>query len=100
MDDGLVYIGSSDGGRRVVLLVALWSKALHESHDSIYSCYLHTPHTNAQNAAKYWWPGIGAHVRKWMRACRDCGSRKARARGSVPRNGANPLGMLLVTDGR
>ncbi|KAG6583073.1 Enzymatic Polyprotein [Phytophthora cinnamomi] len=73
-----------DGGARVVLPVALRAKALRESHDSVYACHLRTPQTYARHAVGYWWPDMGTDVRKWVQSCRDCGSRKAKAKEVIP----------------
>ncbi|GMF47792.1 unnamed protein product [Phytophthora fragariaefolia] len=81
---GLVFIRNEHGGRRVVLPSTLWAKALREHHDSIFACHLRTQQTYARIAAVYWWPDMRAHVRCWVQACRDCGSRKSKAKEVVP----------------
>ncbi|KAE9169724.1 hypothetical protein PF004_g28099 [Phytophthora fragariae] len=84
VENETVYIVLQDGSKRVVLPTALWASALRESHDSVYSCHLRTPQTYARIAATYWWPDMNDHVRRWVQACRDCGSRKAKAREVIP----------------
>ncbi|KAG6612301.1 uncharacterized protein IUM83_10737 [Phytophthora cinnamomi] len=81
---GIVYIRESDGGLRVVLPTTLWAKASREGHDSVFACHLRTPQTYARLSVSYWWPDMRAHVRRWVQACRDCGSRKAKAREIIP----------------
>ncbi|KAE9290337.1 hypothetical protein PF008_g25635 [Phytophthora fragariae] len=84
VEDEVVYIVENDGSKRVVLPTALWAAALRENHDSIYACHLRTPQTYARVARSYWWPDMRAHVRKWVQACRDCGTRKAKAKEVIP----------------
>ncbi|KAE8889975.1 hypothetical protein PF005_g20423 [Phytophthora fragariae] len=84
VENEIVYIVLQDGSKRVVLPPALWASALRESHDSVYSSHLRTPQTYARIAATYWWPDMNDHVRRWVQACRDCGSRKAKARQIIP----------------
>ncbi|KAE9288914.1 hypothetical protein PF008_g26010 [Phytophthora fragariae] len=81
---GLVCIRDERGGRRVVLPSTLWAKALKEHHDSIFACHLRTPQTYARIATVYWWPDMRAHVKRWVQACRDCGSRKSKPKEVVP----------------
>ncbi|KAE8877511.1 hypothetical protein PF002_g27329 [Phytophthora fragariae] len=84
VEDEVVHIVENDGSKRVVLPTALWAAALRENHDSIYACHLRTPQTYARVARSYWWPDMRAHVRKWIQACRDCGTRKAKAKEVIP----------------
>ncbi|KAE9219288.1 hypothetical protein PF005_g7929 [Phytophthora fragariae] len=84
VEDEVVHIMENDGSKRVVLPTALWAAALRENHDSIYACHLRTPQTYARVARSYWWPDMRAHVRKWVQACRDCGTRKAKAKEVIP----------------
>ncbi|OWY91067.1 Cyclic AMP-dependent protein kinase, partial [Phytophthora megakarya] len=80
----IVYIRAEDGGRRVVLPSTLWVKVLREAHDSIFACHLRTPQTYARISAVYWWPDMRMHVRQWVQACRDCGTRKTKAKEVIP----------------
>lgn len=82
--EDLVHIEEDDGSKRVVLPMVLWGKALRESHDSIYAGHLRTPQTYARISAKYWWPDMRTHVRRWVQACRDYGTRKAKAKEVIP----------------
>ncbi|KAE8976142.1 hypothetical protein PF005_g17715 [Phytophthora fragariae] len=79
VENEVVHIVENDGSKRVVL-----PTALRENHDSIYACHLRTPQTYARVARNYWWPDMRAHVRKWVQACRDCGTRKAKAKEAIP----------------
>ncbi|KAE9178650.1 hypothetical protein PF002_g28021 [Phytophthora fragariae] len=83
-EGALVYIYERDGSKRVVLPSSLWAKVLRESHDSVFACHLRTPQTYAKIAANYWWPDMRAWVRRWVQSCRDCGTRKARAKEVIP----------------
>ncbi|OWY96951.1 protease, Reverse transcriptase, ribonuclease H, integrase, partial [Phytophthora megakarya] len=80
----IVYIRAEDGGRKVVLPSTLWAKLLREAHDSIFACHLRTPQTYARISAVYWWPDMEVHVRQWVQACRDCGTRKTKAKEVIP----------------
>ncbi|KAE8968833.1 hypothetical protein PR002_g27624 [Phytophthora rubi] len=83
-EGALVYIYERDGSKRVVLPSTLWAKVLRENHDSVFACHLRTPQTYAKIAANYWWPDMPAWVRRWVQSCRDCGTRKARAKEVIP----------------
>ncbi|KAE8963588.1 hypothetical protein PR002_g29245 [Phytophthora rubi] len=83
-EGALVYIYERDGSKRVVLPSSLWAKVLRENHDSVFACHLRTPQTYAKIAANYWWPDMRAWVRRWVQSCRDCGTRKARAKEVIP----------------
>ncbi|KAE9292058.1 hypothetical protein PR003_g24861, partial [Phytophthora rubi] len=83
-EGALVYIYERDGSKRVVLPSTLWAKVLRENHDSVFACHLRTPQTYAKIAANYWWPDMRAWVRRWVQSCRDCGTRKARAKEVIP----------------
>ncbi|KAE9265394.1 hypothetical protein PR003_g32470, partial [Phytophthora rubi] len=83
-EGALVYIYGRDGSKRVVLPSSLWAKGLRENHDSVFACHLRTPQTYAKIAANYWWPDMRAWVRRWVQSCRDCGTRKARAKEVIP----------------
>ncbi|OWZ17073.1 RNA-dependent DNA polymerase [Phytophthora megakarya] len=83
-NDGLACIRASDGSLRVLLPASLWAVVLRECHDSIFAGHLRVPQTYARVAAQYWWPGMKEHIRRWVRSCRDCGTRKARAREVIP----------------
>lgn len=65
----------------MVLPAALWPKVLRENHDSIFSCHLRTPQTLARIAVNYWWPDMRTYARQ---SCRDCGSRKSKAKEVLP----------------
>ncbi|GMF58802.1 unnamed protein product [Phytophthora fragariaefolia] len=62
----------------------MWATALRESHDSVYAYHLRVPQTLARISINYWWPDMGVHVRRWVQSCRDCGSRKAKAKEVIP----------------
>ncbi|KAE9076116.1 hypothetical protein PF006_g28197 [Phytophthora fragariae] len=83
-EGALVYIYERDGSKRVVLPSSLWAKVLRENHDSVFACHLRTPQTYSKIAANYWWPDMRAWVRRWVQSCRDCGTRKARAKEVIP----------------
>uniref|UniRef100_H3H759 Integrase catalytic domain-containing protein n=1 Tax=Phytophthora ramorum TaxID=164328 RepID=H3H759_PHYRM len=82
--DELFHIRESDGSLRIVLPTALWPDVLRENHDSIFACHLRVPQTYARIAARYWWPDMRTHIRRWVRACRDCGTRKSKAKEVIP----------------
>ncbi|KAE8952704.1 hypothetical protein PR001_g33177, partial [Phytophthora rubi] len=62
----------------------LWAVAFKEHHDSVWAGHLRAPHTYARIAQVYWWPDLQQQVRRWVRGCQECGSRKARPREVVP----------------
>ncbi|KAE9123531.1 hypothetical protein PF007_g7016 [Phytophthora fragariae] len=80
---GLVLIKTTKG-RRVILPPELWAVAFKEHHDSVWAGHLRAPHTYARIAQVYWWPDLQQQVRRWVRGCQECGSRKARPREVVP----------------
>uniref|UniRef100_H3H673 Reverse transcriptase n=1 Tax=Phytophthora ramorum TaxID=164328 RepID=H3H673_PHYRM len=80
---GLVII-HTEAGRRVVLPPALWPVVFKECHDSVWAGHLRGPHTYARIARLYWWPGMQKEVRRWVRGCQECGSRKACPREVIP----------------
>ncbi|GMF26487.1 unnamed protein product [Phytophthora fragariaefolia] len=84
VEDDVAYIIMSDGSKRVVLPTSLWTAALKESHDSIYAGHLRTPQTCVRIGRNYWWPDMRSHVRRWVQACRDCGTRKGKPREVIP----------------
>eukprot|EP00644_Phytophthora_capsici_P014959 jgi/Phyca11/131662/e_gw1.109.31.1 len=80
---GLAVIETTDG-TRVILPPALWALAFKECHDSVWAGHLRTTHTQARVAQIYWWPNLAREVRRWVRGCQECGSRKARPRDVIP----------------
>lgn len=80
---GLVVIHTAKG-RRVLLPPSLWAVVLKELHSSIWGGHLKETHTYARVVQVYWWPGLRRAVRRWVRGCQECGSRKARPRQVVP----------------
>jgi hypothetical protein len=81
---GLVCIRGEDRGRRVVLPGTLWAKVLRESHDSIFACHRRTPQTYFRISAVYWWPGMRDQVKHWVQSCRNCGTRRTKAKEMIP----------------
>lgn len=80
---GLVVIHTAKG-RRVLLPPSLWAIVLKELHGSVWGGHLKETHTYARVVQVYWWPGLRRAVRRWVRGCQECGSRKARPRQVVP----------------
>ncbi|OWZ10377.1 Gag-pol fusion protein, partial [Phytophthora megakarya] len=80
---GLVVIETSNGWR-VVLPPTLWAPVFKEMHGSVWSGHLRGPHTYGRVAQLYWWPGLSREVRRWVRGCQECGSRKAKPREVIP----------------
>ncbi|POM66322.1 LOW QUALITY PROTEIN: Enzymatic Polyprotein [Phytophthora palmivora] len=60
------------------------AKVLREYHDSIYAGHPRTPQTYVRVSRYYRWPDVLHNVRRWVNACRDRGSRKAKAREVIP----------------
>ncbi|KAE9006623.1 hypothetical protein PF011_g11496 [Phytophthora fragariae] len=71
-------------GWRVVLPPTLWSLLFKEMHGTVWSGHLRGPHTYGRVAQLYWWPGLYREVRRWIRGCPECGSRKAKPREVIP----------------
>ncbi|KAE8985900.1 hypothetical protein PR003_g23910 [Phytophthora rubi] len=80
---GLVTIETANGWR-VVLPPTLWSMVFKEMHGTVWSGHLRGPHTYGRVAQLYWWPGLYREVRRWVRGCQECGSRKAKPREVIP----------------
>ncbi|GMF52344.1 unnamed protein product [Phytophthora fragariaefolia] len=80
---GLILIDTAQG-KRVILPPELWAVAFKEHHDSVWAGHLRAPHTYARIGQVYWWPDLQQQVRRWVRGCQDCGSRKARPRQVIP----------------
>ncbi|KAE9338657.1 hypothetical protein PR003_g11392 [Phytophthora rubi] len=80
---GLVIIETTNGWR-VVLPPTLWSLVFKEMHGTVWSGHLRGPHTYGRVAQVYWWPGLYREVRRWIRGCPECGSRKAKPREVIP----------------
>ncbi|KAE9004888.1 hypothetical protein PF011_g12270 [Phytophthora fragariae] len=80
---GLVTIETTNGWR-VVLPPTLWSLVFKEMHGTVWSGHLRGPHTYGRVAQLYWWPGLYREVRRWIRGCPECGSRKAKPREVIP----------------
>ncbi|OWY97957.1 Trafficking protein particle complex subunit [Phytophthora megakarya] len=80
---GLMTIDTANG-RRVVLPPTLWTTVFKEMHGSVWSGHLRGPHTYSRVAQLYWWPGLSKEVRRWVRGCQECGSRKAKPREVIP----------------
>ncbi|KAE9050220.1 hypothetical protein PR001_g2601 [Phytophthora rubi] len=80
---GLVVVGTQSG-KRVVLPPALWAVVFKEMHGSVWAGHLRGPHTYGRVAQLYWWPNLQREVKKWVRGCQECDSRKARPREVVP----------------
>lgn len=106
----LVTVETSQG-RRVVLPPELWPVAFKVHHDSVWAGHLRPPHTYERISAHYWWPDLQRKVKRWVRGCQQCGSRKPKTRDVVPpfrsiRGGAvgdrwalDVAGHLPVADG-
>ncbi|KAE9008012.1 hypothetical protein PR001_g16815 [Phytophthora rubi] len=69
---------------RMAATPALWAVVFKEHHDSVWAGHLRAPHTYERIARTYWWPGLQAEVKRWVRGCQECGSRKARPREVIP----------------
>lgn len=80
---GLAVI-QTDRGRRVLLPPLLWAVVFKELHGSVWGGHLREPHTYNRVAEVYWWLGLRQGVRRWVRGCQECRSRKARPRQVVP----------------
>lgn len=80
---GLAVIHTSRG-RRVLLPPSMWAVVFKELHGSVWSGHLRETHTHYRVAQIYWWPGLRRGVRRWVRGCQECGSRKARPRQVIP----------------
>ncbi|KAE8992182.1 hypothetical protein PF005_g18834 [Phytophthora fragariae] len=80
---GLVTVDTPNG-RRVVLPPTVWAVVFKEMHGSVWSGHLRGPHTYERLARLYWWPGLYREVRRWVRGCPECGSRKAKPREVIP----------------
>ncbi|KAE8985265.1 hypothetical protein PR001_g22938 [Phytophthora rubi] len=80
---GLVVV-NTQSGKRVVLPPALWAVVFKEMHGSVWAGHLRGPHTYGRVSQLYWWPNLQREVKKWVRGCQECGSRKARPREVVP----------------
>ncbi|KAE9293692.1 hypothetical protein PF008_g24732 [Phytophthora fragariae] len=80
---GLVLIDTKRG-KRIILPPELWPISFKESHDSVWAGHLRAPHTYERIARMYWWPDLLQEVKRWVRGCQDCGSRKARPREVIP----------------
>eukprot|EP00644_Phytophthora_capsici_P018986 jgi/Phyca11/133316/e_gw1.413.2.1 len=80
---GLAVIETADG-IKVILPVTLRAIAFKECHDSIWAGHLRTTHTQARISQVYWWPDLAKDVKRWVRGCQECGSRKAKPKEVVP----------------
>ncbi|KAE9022939.1 hypothetical protein PR001_g13031 [Phytophthora rubi] len=80
---GLVVV-NTQSGKRVVLPPALWAVVFKEMHGSVWAGHLRAPHAYGRVSQLYWRPNLQREVKKWVRGCQDCGSRKARPREVVP----------------
>ncbi|KAE9289896.1 hypothetical protein PR003_g25429 [Phytophthora rubi] len=80
---GLVTVDTPKGWR-VVLPPTVWAAVFKEMHGSVWSGHLRGPHTYERVARLYWWPGLYREVRRWVRGCPECGSRKAKPREVIP----------------
>ncbi|GMF42572.1 unnamed protein product [Phytophthora fragariaefolia] len=80
---GLVTIWTANGWR-VVLPPTLWPAVFKEMHGSVWSGHLRGPHTYGRVTQLYWWPGLYREVRRWVRGCPECTSRKAKPRDLIP----------------
>ncbi|OWZ16768.1 hypothetical protein PHMEG_0009390 [Phytophthora megakarya] len=80
---GLVTVKTANGWR-VVLPPTLWSAVFKEMHGSVWSGHLRGAHTYGRVAQLYWWPGLYREVKRWVRGCQECGSRKAKPREVIP----------------
>ncbi|GMF52614.1 unnamed protein product [Phytophthora fragariaefolia] len=80
---GLVTIETTKGWR-VILPPTLWATVFKEMHGSVWSGHLRGPHTYGRVAQLYWWPGLYREVRKLIRGCQECGSRKTKPREVIP----------------
>ncbi|ETM37470.1 hypothetical protein L914_15979 [Phytophthora nicotianae] len=76
-------------GRRVLLPPEPWPIVFKECHDLVWAGHLRVPHTYERIAQLYWWPDLQREVKRWVRGCQDCGSRKAKPREVIP-----PLGSI------
>ncbi|KAE8885628.1 hypothetical protein PF005_g11621 [Phytophthora fragariae] len=79
---GLVVV-NTQSVKRVVLPPALWAVVFKEMHGSVWAGHLRAPHTYGRVSQLYWRPNLQREVKKWVRGCQDCGSRKARPREVV-----------------
>ncbi|DAZ96527.1 TPA: hypothetical protein N0F65_008078, partial [Lagenidium giganteum] len=78
---------------KTLLTVSLRSIAFKEAQDGVWAGQLKAPQTLALLVRSFWWPKVRDTVRDWGCGCRDCGSKKARPKETVP-----PLRPIRVGD--